>query len=233
MSADRAVRAAELAQRLADATPHAVIEAALATCGRAQLAVVSSFGIESAALLKVVADVDRAIPVAFLDTGWLFDETLAYRDTLTARLSLSDVRTIHPDEAAVAARDAERDLYERDPDACCALRKVEPLARALSGFSGWINGRKRYQGGERAEIAMVEDDGVRLKFNPFARIGREDIRKIFDEAHLPEHPLVTFGYRSVGCLPCTDRAGVDEDERAGRWRGRTKSECGIHTMRLG
>ncbi|WP_334489470.1 phosphoadenylyl-sulfate reductase [Bradyrhizobium algeriense] len=220
-----------LDRALRDASPAEVIETALKTVGREQLALVSSFGTESAALLKVMADVDPAIPVIFLDTGWLFEETLAYRDTLVAALGLRDVRSIKPLEEALSRQDPDRELWFSDPDACCRIRKVEPLARALKPFSAWINGRKRFQGGARAEISVVEDDGAKLKFNPFANVSREEIEAIYKLAKLPPHPLIASGYLSVGCMPCSSRTAPDEDARAGRWRGRQKTECGIHTMK--
>jgi len=224
-------RAGELDRALRDASPAEVIAAALNAVGREHLAVVSSFGIESAALLKVMADVDPAIPVVFLDTGWLFEETLAYRDTLIATLGLRDVRSIKPLEEMLSREDGNRELWFTDPDACCRIRKVEPLARALAPFRAWINGRKRFQGGLRADIPVVEDDGARLKFNPFANVSREAIEAIYTDAKLPPHPLAASGYLSVGCMPCTSLTSPDEDARAGRWRGRAKTECGIHTVK--
>jgi phosphoadenosine phosphosulfate reductase len=220
-----------LDRALRDASPAQVIASALQTVGREHLALVSSFGTESAALLKVMADVDPAIPVIFLDTGWLFEETLAYRDTLIATLGLRDVRSIKPLDETLSREDPDRELWFSDPDACCRIRKVEPLKRALAPFRGWINGRKRFQGGLRADIPVVEDDGSRLKFNPFANVSREEIEAIYALAKLPAHPLVTSGYLSVGCMPCSSRTLADEDARAGRWRGRAKTECGIHTVK--
>jgi phosphoadenosine phosphosulfate reductase len=222
--------AAELDRALRDASPSDIIAAALRAVGRDKLALVSSFGTESAALLKVMADVDPAIPVVFLDTGWLFEETLAYRDTLITALGLTDVRSIKPLDETLSREDPERDLWFSDPDACCRIRKVEPLARALKPFDAWINGRKRFQGGVRAAIPVVEQDGVRLKFNPFANVSREEIEAIYRTANLSPHPLVASGFLSVGCMPCTSRTAAGEDSRAGRWRGRGKTECGIHTM---
>jgi phosphoadenosine phosphosulfate reductase len=223
--------AEELDQALRSQSPAAVIAAALQAVGRERLALVSSFGTESAALLKVMADVDPAIPVIFLDTGWLFEETLAYRDTLIAALGLRDVRSIKPLGETLSREDPDRELWFSDPDACCRIRKVEPLARALAPFSAWINGRKRFQGGLRAAIPVVEQDGIRLKFNPFANVTREEIEAIYAAAKLPPHPLVASGFLSVGCMPCTSRTSPDEDARAGRWRGRPKTECGIHTVK--
>jgi phosphoadenosine phosphosulfate reductase len=215
---------------LRHASPAEVIEAAVRIVGRERLALVSSFGTESAALLKVMADVDPAIPVIFLDTGWLFQETLDYRDTLIAKLGLADVRSIKPLGETLSREDPDKELWFTDPDACCRIRKVEPLARALKPFAAWINGRKRFQGGLRADIPVVEQDGERLKFNPFANVSREAIEAIFERAELPPHPLVKSGFLSVGCMPCTSRGEADDDDaRAGRWRGRGKTECGIHT----
>ena len=221
---------AALDAALRTASPQQVIAAALQAIGRERLAVVSSFGTESAALLKVTADVDPAIPVIFLDTGHMFAETLAYRDQLIEILGLRDVRSVAPDATALAREDADNDLWFSDPDACCRIRKVEPLARALAPFTAWINGRKRFQGGLRAAIPVVEQDGARVKFNPFANVAREDIAEIYRAANLPQNPLVAAGFRSIGCMPCTSRSDANEDDRAGRWRGRGKTECGIHTV---
>ena len=179
-----------------------------------------------------MADVDPAIPVIFLDTGWLFEETLAYRDTLIETLGLRDVRSIKPQQETLSREDAMGELWFSDPDACCRIRKVEPLARALQPFGAWMNGRKRFQGGLRGAIAVVEQDGARLKFNPFANTTREEIAAIYNDARLPPHPLVASGFLSVGCMPCTSRTSPDEDARAGRWRGSDKTECGIHTTRV-
>ena len=110
-------------------------------------------------------------------------------------------------------------------------RRLEPLARALKPFDAWVNGRKRFQGGARAAIPVVEQDGARLKFNPFANVSRGEIEAIYKSARLPPHPLVASGFLSVGCMPCTSRTSTGEDARAGRWRGRGKTECGIHTMK--
>jgi phosphoadenosine phosphosulfate reductase len=226
-----AALAAQLDRDLQHAPPGDVIAAALAAVGRDRLALVSSFGSESAALLKFAADVDPAIPVVFLDTGWLFAETLAYRDTLTALLGLTDVRTIHPLKENLDREDAERDLWFSDPDRCCFLRKVEPLARALEPFAAWLNGRKRFQGGDRAAIPVVEADGARLKFNPLANVTQDELKALYATMNLPPHPLVASGFASIGCMPCTSRTQPGEDARAGRWRGRGKTECGIHVAK--
>ncbi len=193
-----------------------------------RIALVSSFGIEAAVLLHMVSTIDAGTPVIFLDTGKLFGETLHYRDDLVRRLGLVDVRAVRPDAAALAAADPDGTLWRADPDRCCRLRKVEPLERALSGFEAWINGRKRHHGGTRAALPVIEAADGRVKINPLASWGPDEIEAYFSAHELPRHPLEADGYRSVGCLPCSDRALPGEDARAGRWRGRGKTECGIH-----
>jgi phosphoadenosine phosphosulfate reductase len=225
-SVEAAARA--LDRELADAQPATIVERALREFGREKVAVVSSFGTESAALLKIVADVDPAVPVVFLDTGWLFQETLDYRDQLTQLLGLRDVRTIKPLDATLQGEDPDQALWSTDPDTCCRIRKVEPLARALAPFSAWFNGRKRFQGGERSAIAVVEADGARLKFNPLANATVDGLKALYASAKLPPHPLLASGFTSIGCMPCTTRTRPGEDPRAGRWRDRGKTECGIH-----
>jgi phosphoadenosine phosphosulfate reductase len=223
---------AALNRALDAADPAEIIAAAVHSVPRGRLAVVSSFGIESAVLLKHVADVDRTLPVLFLDTGWLFPETLAYRDLLVQRLGLTDVRTITPPPTALATRDPAADLWSRDPDACCNLRKVIPLAAEIGAFDAWINGRKRYQGGQRGDLDLVEVEGARLKFNPLARATPADLDAVFERAALPRHPLERQGFRSVGCMPCSGRSAPGDTARGGRWRGRGKTECGIHAGAL-
>jgi phosphoadenosine phosphosulfate reductase len=219
--------AATLDAALAQASPRQIVEAAVRTApGR--MAVVSSFGTESAVLLKYVAEVDPSLPVLFLDTQWLFKETLAYRDALVARLGLTDVRTVTPSPSALALRDPKRDLAFRDRDACCDIRKVIPLATELAAFDGWMSGRKRYHGGDRAALPIVEQDGQRLKFNPLARLSRPELNAVFAAAKLPRHPLESLGFTSVGCVPCTHRPSLGGGVRDGRWSGLGKTECGIH-----
>jgi phosphoadenosine phosphosulfate reductase len=225
---DLVARAAALDLRLADARPQDIIEAAVDAYGGGRLAVVSSFGTEAAVLLDLVAEVDRATPVVFLDTGMLFTETLDYRDTLVSRLGLTDVRTFAPEAHAVQAQDPDGFLWQSAPDACCALRKVAPLDDALSGFDAWLNGRKRYQAATRRHLAVVEPDGTRLKFTPLASWGPDEIKAWFAKRDLPRHPLEDQGFPSIGCMPCTSRVRPGEDIRAGRWRGQGKTECGIH-----
>jgi phosphoadenosine phosphosulfate reductase len=193
-----------------------------------EIAVVSSFGAESAVLLDLVAEVSTAVPILFVDTDKLFEETLVHRDRLVERLGFTDVRTIRPDPVAVATRDPDGWLWSADPDACCALRKVAPLAGAIAPFAAWISGRKRFQASTRAAIPTFEADGARIKVNPLAAWEPSALAARALARDLPVHPLVEKGFPSIGCLPCTSRVAPGEDPRAGRWRGRAKTECGIH-----
>ncbi|MFC3226215.1 phosphoadenylyl-sulfate reductase [Marinibaculum pumilum] len=221
-------RAATLSDRVAGKPADAVLRDAIAATAPGRIAMVTSFGADSAVLLHIAASVDPALPVIFLDTGKLFGETLRYRDALVARLGLTDVRSIEPDAADLKAEDPDGILWAGRPDRCCYVRKVLPLQRALDGIDTWITGRKRFQGGERSRLAVVESLDGRVKVNPLAHWSQDDIAAYFDRHDLPQHPLKADGYLSIGCMPCTDRASDPGDARSGRWAGQAKTECGIH-----
>ena len=164
----------------------------------------------------------------FIDTKKLFPATLRYRDQLVDRFALSDVRTLTPNDDERLSEDPTGALWLRDTNACCDLRKVRPLARALAGFDAWISGRKRFQASTRSDIPMVEADGPRVKINPLADWDPGDLIGHVRRHDLPPHPLVADGYPSIGCMPCTTPVAEGEDPRSGRWRGQEKVECGIH-----
>lgn len=226
VNAALAARVRDLNARYRHHGATSVMQGALRDAG--QIALVSSFGAESVVLLHMAAIADRATPVLFIDTEMLFTETLVYQAELSERLGLTNVRIIRAHE--IAARDPDGTLHRTDPDACCALRKTEPLNAALASFDGWITGRKRFQSGTRAALDFfeVEPGSGRIKINPLAHWAPEDVRAYMDENRLPRHPLVARGYPSIGCAPCTSPVAEGEDPRAGRWRNRNKDECGIH-----
>jgi phosphoadenosine phosphosulfate reductase len=209
-----------------------VLEEVITDRFKGKIALVSSFGTESAILLHMISEIDPATPVVFLDTGKLFPETLAYRDELVSRLGLTDVRSIRPDGKQLAAWDPDGRLWQKDVDLCCAIRKTNPLDEALEGFAAWITGRKRSQGGQRANMDLVEagPDG-RTTVNPLALWDDAQIEAYFEEHDLPRHPLQAEGYTSIGCATCTLRPRPGEDKRSGRWAGLDKTECGIHMSR--
>jgi phosphoadenosine phosphosulfate reductase len=197
-----------------------------------RIAVVSSFGAESALLLAMVADIDRRVPVLFLDTGQHFPETLGYAAALAGRLGLADLRHVRPDAVALGRADPLGTLHRFIPDDCCELRKVAPLARALAPFGAWITGRKRFQSADRAALPIIEQeggaDGGHTKLNPLADWSAAEIAAELRRRGLPPHPLVARGYASIGCAPCTHPVAPGEDPRSGRWAGTAKTECGIH-----
>lgn len=223
-----AAKARDLNARFRHHSATSVLHGALRNAGK--IALVSSFGAESVVLLHMVAVTDKTTPVLFIDTEMLFTETLVYQAELAERLDLRNLRIIRADATATAAGDPDGTLHRTDPDACCSLRKTEPLNRALADYDGWITGRKRFQSGTRAALDFFEaEEGTnRLKVNPLAHWAPEDVRAYMEENRLPRHPLVAQGYPSIGCAPCTSPVAEGEDPRAGRWRNQNKDECGIH-----
>ncbi|UWQ20786.1 phosphoadenylyl-sulfate reductase [Jannaschia sp. W003] len=220
-----AARAAALSAEHEGAPAEDVLRAAL---GLGSTALVSSFGADSVVLLHMAAQLDRAVPVLFLETGMLFPETLAYQRRVAETLGLEDVRVIRPANEDLFLYDPEGDLHGRDPDLCCTLRKVRPLELAVQDFDAVVTGRKRMQAGTRAAMPLFEAEGGRIRANPLAAWTGAELAAYMDDHALPRHPLVAQGYPSIGCAPCTTKVAPGEDARSGRWRGREKTECGIH-----
>ncbi|MCL7466020.1 phosphoadenylyl-sulfate reductase [Phaeovulum sp. NW3] len=229
MQPDIAARVADLNDRYRHHAAVAVMERALKDAAVGNVALVSSFGAESVVLLHMVSVIAPGTPVLFIDTLMLFPETLAYQQNLAQRLKLTDIRRITAADAALRLDDPDGTLHQFDTDACCTLRKTIPLEGALAGFDAWITGRKRYQGSTRAALDFFEvETPSRMKINPLAHWGREDLEEYIIQNRLPRHPLVAKGYPSIGCAPCTSPVAPGEDPRAGRWRNSAKTECGIH-----
>lgn len=191
----------------------------------------SSFGAGSGVLLHLWSEVARHLPVVFLDTGFLFDETLEYRDRLADRLKLNVevVRPAVPRDAFL--KEYGSNVYEFNPDACCEHNKVDPLKPRLARARGWVSGLRRDQSPARAStpILLATEDGP-VKVHPLATMTAAEQKAYMVEHAIPEHPLVARRYLSIGCAPCTRPVEDGEDERAGRWAGRGKTECGIHTV---
>jgi phosphoadenosine phosphosulfate reductase len=223
-----AERVADLNARYRHHGATAVLERAMSDPQVGRIALVSSFGAESVVLLHLVSVIDRTTPVLFIDTEMLFAETIAYQAEVADKLGLTITR-VTADAKKLAFEDPDGTLHQFNTDACCALRKTEPLERALSGYDAWITGRKRYQGATRAAVDFFEAEGdIRIKVNPLAHWDRADLEDYMVNNRLPRHPLVAKGYPSIGCAPCTSPVLPGEDPRAGRWRNSEKVECGIH-----
>jgi phosphoadenosine phosphosulfate reductase len=222
------IEAAEVAAeagRLADARPEEILAWALARFP-GSIALTLSFGGPGVVLAHMLAAIDPSVPVVFIDTGFLFPETLAFKDAVAERYGLRVV-TLRPDSDPGP-------LYQTDPDGCCAIRKVEPMRRALPAYDAWVSAIRRDQSATRRQAAVIErhltDGHAVVKVHPLATWTREDVRRYSADHGVPSHPLFDRGYTSIGCWPCTRPTGPGEDERAGRWSGTGKTECGLHTF---
>lgn len=220
-----------LNSQLRHASAQAVLRAAISVHWPGRITYLSSFGAESVVMLALIAEVEPDLPVQFLDTLRHFPQTLDYRDEVIARLGLTNVRTVRPGEAESRILDPDGKLWSRDPDGCCALRKVRPLGPALDGFEAWITGRKRFHGAGRATLRVIDHAEGRYKVNPLASWTQEDVDRFIRDRDLPRHPLVAQGYASIGCWPCTAPVSAGSPPRAGRWAGTEKTECGLHAPR--
>jgi phosphoadenosine phosphosulfate reductase len=220
--------AADADAQLQAASAQDVIRWAADTFGD-RLVVTTSMG--DGLLSHLVSQVVPGIEVVFLDTGYHFAETIGTRDAVAATYDIR-LRSVQP-LLTVAAQDAQygRDLFARDPDACCRMRKVEPLDGALQGYDAWISGNRRDESPERADTPIVGFNERRGKvtIHPVATWTGKQVQDYLDAHHILVNPLQDEGYLSIGCAPCTRAVAPGEDARAGRWAGTTKTECGIHT----
>lgn len=218
---------ADLNGRFETATPEQILAWAVETFPT-DIVMTSSFQHEGVALAHMLRPIRSDIPVVFINTRFHFRETLEYRDAVTKLLGLN-LRVV---ESGITFEDFKArytdHLYDRDPDLCCRINKVEPLRLALKGAKAWINARRRDQTAERSTMAHVELNGAIVKINPLARWSSKDTFTYMTEHALPLHPLFEKGYTSIGCEPCTSLP-IAGDERSGRWAGSNKRECGIHT----
>lgn len=211
-------------------TPHEIIAWVVETFWP-DIAMSSSFQTQSLPLLHIVSQVAPQLPILFLDTGYHFHETLAFRDRLVREwgFNLQIVRAAMPRDEFV--RQHGDDLYRRDPDLCCYINKVEPMERIMKGLQAWISGIRRDQALTRATVQIIErtPQGA-VRVHPLATWTQKDTRRYIHEHNLPEHPLLSQGYLSIGCAPCTMPVSEGGDERSGRWAGQGKTECGLHTL---
>jgi phosphoadenosine phosphosulfate reductase len=219
----------ESAERLEGMSPEERLAWAVETWGE-RLLFTSSFGAGSGVLLHLWSVVARHLPVVFIDTGFLFEETHRYKDDLAARFGL-EVRVVRPalaKDAFLAEWGAE--IYRENPDFCCNHNKVEPLRPLLAEADAWVSGLRRDQGAARTStpILLRGDDGL-VKVHPLATMTAADSAAYLQNNGIPEHPLRPRGFRSIGCAPCTRATLPGEDERAGRWAFCAKTECGLHT----
>lgn len=199
-----------------------------------KLAMTSSFGPESGTLLHMVSVINPAMPVLFLETGYHFPETIEYRNRLVQLLGLTQVIDLKadPEKKAKAVADYQGKPYEQNPDYCCQINKVEPLDLEVKNYDAWMSGIRRRQTDFRKSIRIIEEyEGGLFKISPLANFTSRDSWWYLKEHKIPQHPLYEKGYLSIGCWPCTKPVQAGDDERSGRWAGKNKTECGIHTFK--
>lgn len=222
----------QLNQAFEKKTPLEIVTWAVETFSPS-IAMTSSFGPESSVLLHLVSRVNPEIPVLFLETGYHFPETLAYRDQLAGLFGLKNIRELKADPEKKARVVAEYGgvPYEKNPDLCCQINKVEPLEPVIKEYAAWMSGIRRHQTDFRKSIQIIEEyEGGRFKVSPLVNLTSRDAWWYMKEHKIPQHPLYEKGYFSIGCWPCTKPVQAGDDERSGRWAGKSKKECGIHTF---
>ena len=219
----------QLSEEFETKTPQEIIAWAVDTFWP-QIALSSSFQTQSMPLLHMTSQIRRDILILFLDTGYHFWETLIFREKIASEWQLNVLDLYRDSRWDSFARQQPRALPFEDSNLCCFMHKVQPMQKAMKDMLAWISGIRRDQTSVRAHARILElqEDGL-LKINPLLNWTKTDVQRYMEEYHLPKHPLYEKGYRSIGCAPCTVAIGVNDDERAGRWAGRTKIECGLHT----
>jgi len=222
-------RIAQLSEEFETKTPQEILAWAIDEFWP-QIAMSSSFQTQSMPLLHMASRIRRDLLIFFLDTGYHFWETLIFRERIASEWKLNVLDLYRDSRWDVFAHQRTRTLPGDDPDLCCYLHKVQPMQKALKDLRAWISGIRRDQTPTRAKAKILElqDDGL-LKINPLLNWTKSDVVNYIREHNLPPHPLLGKGYRSIGCAPCTLAVGLRDDERAGRWVGRGKTECGLHT----
>jgi phosphoadenosine phosphosulfate reductase len=219
-----------IAAELETAHPEAVLRWAVDEFGP-DIALATGFGAEGCVLVAMLSAISRSTRIFYLDTDLLFPETYALRDELEARYGVRFERRGSRLSLGDQADDYGDRLWEREPDLCCRLRKVEPLKEMLTGLRAWVTAIRREQTPARAGAGLIERDerfGL-IKINPLARWSRSDVWNYIAKYDVPYNPLHDRGYPSIGCIPCTTPVQIGEIPRAGRWRGTCKTECGLHT----
>ncbi|NWG35274.1 MAG: phosphoadenylyl-sulfate reductase [Chloroflexi bacterium] len=219
----------KLSEEFETKTPQEILKWAIDTFWP-QIAMSSSFQTQSVPLLHMVSQINRNLLIFFIDTGYHFWETSIFRERLASEWHLNVLDLYRDSRWDAFARQNIRSLPFEDPNLCCYIHKVQPMQKAMKDMLAWISGIRRDQTASRAQAKILElqEDGL-LKVNPMLNWTKEDVKRYMEKHNLPSHPLFAKGYRSVGCAPCTVAVGIYDDDRAGRWQGRGKTECGLHT----
>jgi phosphoadenosine phosphosulfate reductase len=219
--------------RFETAHPREILRWVLEDSGLERVAIASAFQAEGTVVIHLASQIRPDVPILFLETGFQFAETLAFKERLTERLGLNVVELVGEYSNDRQAAEFGPRLYERDPELCCEINKVRPMFEALRGLDAWITSVRRDSSPTRADTPVVDRYELEpgrdiVKVNPMATWTRQDVWRYLKEQDLPHNPLYDLGYASIGCAPCTRLRFAGEPERAGRWAGIAKWECGIH-----
>tara|TARA_Y100000589_G_scaffold284108_1_gene282742 strand:- start:158 stop:850 length:693 start_codon:yes stop_codon:yes gene_type:complete len=217
----------DLNREFHSSTPYEIVKKSKSLFGD-RIVYVSSFGTESAVILHIISKIDKNFPIILLNTNFLFDQTLNYKNKLINLFKFENFLEVLPNNSDLKKFDPKNTLWQKDVEKCCNLRKVKPLDRILKNYDAWISGRKTYQGGERKDLRPFESNNGKIVVNPLANFGQKSVFQYFKNYNLPKHPLLEEGYFSIGCTHCTHKSSDVKDPRSGRWASNKKTECGIH-----
>ncbi len=209
-------------------SPQTILEESIKKTFNKKIVYVCSFGAESAIILHMISNIDKAFPIVLLNTEFLFEETINYKNYLLRKFKLSNFKEFFPNKNDLAVNDEKGELWKENPDLCCNIRKVLPLQKILKNFDAWISGRKSYQVGDRKELDFFEGLNGKVVVNPLANVDQSFVNSYFEENQIKRHPLFKQGFLSIGCTNCTVKAISSQNPRSGRWYNKIKTECGIH-----
>ena len=211
--------------------PEIILQEVINKLFKKKITYVCSFGTESAIILHLISKIDKNLPIMMLNTHFLFDETLQYKNELLDKLKLSNYKEIFPKDSDLRLKDKNNDLWKTNVDECCNLRKVIPLENSIKKYDAWISGKKPFHLHERQNLEVCELINNKVVVNPLFNINRSFVDSYFIENNLPRHPLQKKGFFSIGCTNCTVKSNNINDPRSGRWSNKIKTECGIHIER--
>lgn len=209
-------------------SPMEILEQSINDVFKNEIAYVCSFGTESAIILHMISKTEKNLPIILINTNFLFDETLKYKNYLLKKLNLNNFIEIFPDQTDLYSQDNNDTLWRTNQDRCCNIRKVLPLQKELKKYKAWISGRKSYQNGQRRGLKPTEILNKKIVINPLANVKKDFVDSYFEKENIDRHPLFEKGYLSIGCIHCTQKTINPNDPRSGRWSDKIKTECGIH-----
>ena len=209
-------------------SPQNILENSINDIFKNKIVYVCSFGTESAIILHMISKIDRSMPIILLNTNYLFKETIEYKDYLISKFEFSNFKEISPNSEDLKIYDRKGNLWKKNPDLCCNIRKVLPLQKELKKYDAWVSGRKSYHEGERKNLEFFEYINRKIVVNPLAKVNQSFVNSYFKINNIDRHPLFEAGYLSLGCTHCTVKTSVIDSPRSGRWADKIKTECGIH-----